>query len=306
MCIIILINPSSYSKSCLNAVSVWTLNILPLMFPFFVLTRILTELNPPKQNIMDKFFKIAYNAPTGSFGTFMLSVMSGYPMGAKLICSMNDKGYISQTESKTMLSFCSISGPIFMIGTVGVAFLNSYKAGLIIFTANLIGALLNGLLYRGKTLKNCNPLGKKLEHTENLLTESVLDSLKSILMICGYLILSFLIIEILTNLNIIKWLSVGICSVFNISHKLDLVSSILCGSMEITNGLLTLSSLNISLATKTIISSGLIGFGGLSVLLQSMGFMRKLHIPVKTLLLQKLTQGVFCICISFVLCVIFF
>ena len=106
MCLIIIINPEIYGKSCLNAISVWGLKVLPLMFPFFVLTKLIVNLSCPQKNIMDKFFNKLYHTPYGSFSTFFLSVLSGYPMGAKLITGLYESKHIEKNDAEKMLAFC--------------------------------------------------------------------------------------------------------------------------------------------------------------------------------------------------------
>lgn len=148
ICFVFILNPSVYSKSCLNAISVWALNVLPMLLPFFIFTRIIVSICPPKKSVLDKPFKKFYNTPNGSFLIFFLSVISGYPMGAKLISNMYENKYIDNDDALAMLSFCSISGPMFMIGTVGVSIFHSYKTGLIIMIANLLASIFNGLIFR--------------------------------------------------------------------------------------------------------------------------------------------------------------
>ncbi len=305
MCIIIIINPSIYAKSCLNAISVWAFKVLPLMFPFFVLTKLIANLNQPKDNFMDKFFNKVYHTPNGSFLTFFLSVLSGYPMGAKLICSLFENKHISNEDAKRMLSFCSISGPMFMIGTVGVSMLFSYKAGIIILISNIISSLLNGLIYRGKATLNKNNLVYSSNKKQISLSDCVYDSLVSILMVGSYIVLSFIIIDILQNLNIISFVSNSICWVFNCNNHAYVVQSILKGFIEITRGIYDLSLIDISLKVKTIVSSVVISFGGLSIMLQSLSFLNTIKLPVKTLFLQKITQALICLIVSILLCSIF-
>ena len=304
MCIILMFNPAFYAKSCLNAISVWAFKVLPLMFPFFVFTRLIVNLNNPKQSFMDKFFNKLYNTPICSFSTFFLSALSGYPMGAKLISAQFENDIITKKHAKKMLSFCSVSGPMFMIGTVGVGMMKSYKAGVIILISNLIASLLNGLFYRGKK-DNFTPNFTTLKRrVNNPLTDSVYDSLIAILMVGSYIVLSFIIIDILNNLHITSTISKIICCVCNIPERQDVVNSILNGSIEITRGILNLSNTNLPLRFKTIISSTLIGFGGISIILQSVSFLNKLNISIKSMLLQKTTQSILCLVISSLLCFI--
>ena len=359
ICFVFILNPSVYSKSCLNAISVWALNVLPMLLPFFIFTRIIVSICPPKKSVLDKPFKKFYNTPNGSFLIFFLSVISGYPMGAKLISNMYENKYIDNDDALSTLSFCSISGPMFMIGTVGVSIFHSYKTGLIIMIANLLASIFNGLIFRkrikskqiynkkednnflkGSNLqiknvdlslnreKNLNKTDKikdlniekdrienrfikeKLEdktneykekkieqnsdnknESSNILADSVYDSLNSILIVGVYIMLSFLIIDLLKNIGFIFNVASAICGVFNITDKQNVVESVLSGLVEITRGNIDLATTNISLQAKTIISSGLIGFGGISVLMQSSAFIKNLNLPINSIVTQKVCQG---------------
>lgn len=298
VCLIIMTNPAFYSKSCLNAISVWATKVLPVLFPFFILTRLIVSLSEIKPSFIDKPFNKLYNAPTGSFYIYFLSILSGYPMGAKLICQMYENGRITNLEAKKMMSFCSVSGPMFILGTVGISIFCSYKAGIIILISNIIASLINGLIYRGKKteIKEKNIYLSK--NNPNLLSDSVYDSLISVLMVGGFIVLSFLIVDFLTNIGFIQNLSNAICCVFNCNSLQDIVQATLSGCIEMTRGIIDINSLNISLKLKTVIASGLIGFGGLSIIMQSISFLSKLKIPIKSMFLQKLTQGILCVIIT--------
>ena len=305
LCFIIALSPQTYAKSCLNALSVWTIKIFPTLFPFFVFTRIIVNLSENKPNFMDKFFNKVYNTPTGSFKTFFLSALSGYPMGAKLISVQYEKNQINSNQAKSMLSFCSVSGPMFMLGTVGIGILCSYKAGLVVLISNLFAALLNGLLYRSKKIKQQEKFIQAPIKTKFNLGDQVSDGLNSILMVGAYIVLSFLIIDILKNLNILSLISNSICCVFRLEQGHDVVNSVLCGLLEITRGIIELNCCNISIIIKTIISSFLIGFGGFSIFFQSAHFIEKLNIKKSFILLQKITQALFSSLISIPLSFIF-
>ncbi len=304
VCIIFIVNPAVYSKSCLNAISVWAVSVLPTLLPFFIITRIIVGLTPPKPNKIDKLFNKLYNTPAMTSIVYVLSVISGYPMGAKLICNLYDSNYISKQDAKRMLAFCSLSGPMFIVGTVGVSILTSYKAGLIILIANIIASLINGLIYRGKKQPLIEPKKINYQSNSNLLQNSVYDALISILMVGAYIVLSFLIIDVLKNLNIFVYISNAICYVFK-NLNIDAVQAVLSGIIEITRGTIDLQATSISLTAKTIISSGVIAFGGISVMMQSSSFLTKLQIKTKFMFLQKLTQSLICLIVATPLALIF-
>ena len=304
ICIVFIISPKVYSLSCLNAVSVWAIKVLPTLLPFFIITRLIVGLITPKANFADKLFNKLYNTPAITATIYLLSIISGYPMGAKLICDINEKGYINKKDAERMLAFCSVSGPMFIVGTVGVSIMSSYKVGIIILIANIISSLVNGFIYRGpKTGLNEKEI--LLEQKDaNLLQNSVYDALISILMVGAYIVLSFLLIDLFKNIGAFKFLSTGICHIFKFFNRAT-VEACFAGLIEITRGCLDLSACSISLVAKCIIASGLIGFGGVSVILQSVSFLSKLNIKVGKMILQKLTQGVLCVIITIPLALIF-
>ncbi len=303
VCFIFVLSPKVYANCCLNALSVWAINVLPTLLPFFILTRLIVNLSGTKPNKLDKYFKNIYHTNNSSM-VYFLSILSGYPMGAKLICNMYELGRIDQTDAKKMLSFCSVSGPMFIVGTVGVGFLFSFKAGIIILISNIVASLINGLIYRGKKGKDLSFDYLPQKRNSNLLYDCVYDAMISVLMVGAFIVLSFLIIEILINLKVLTHLSILISKIFNVDF--NVVLSVLKGTIEITRGTLDLGKTCISLNAKLVIASGLVGFGGISVMLQSMGFLSKLKIRLTTMLLQKLTQAMLCIIISLALVKMFF
>jgi len=269
------------------------------MFPFFVITKLFVETNTHKENFLDKFFAKTYNSPTSAFSVFFMSCLAGYPMGAKLICAYHEQGKISPKQAKRMMSFCSVSGPMFMIGTVGVGIFKSFKAGIIILVANIIAALINGLFHRGKFET------EKIEYSghkkEVFLADIVYDSLISILMVGGFIIISFLLIDTLININVLPFISGTISSVFFNKVSPEIVQSVLSGLIEITRGIIDINNLNLSLQTKIVIASGSIGFGGISIMLQSMAFLKKINMKFSHMLFQKTTQGIISTLISIIL-----
>ncbi|MCQ2565022.1 MAG: hypothetical protein MJ152_04120 [Clostridia bacterium] len=295
VCAIFITNPSTYAQSCLNGISVWAVSVVPMLFPFFVFTRIIVNLITPKQNKAEKIFNKIYNAPPTSLSVFLLSALSGYPMGAKLICSMQQKGIYTKQQAKRMFAF--------MLGTIGIAFLKSYTAGIIIAISNVLACLINGLIYRGKK-EESTPKNLPETTSQNVLTESVFDAVNSILMVGGFVALSFLLVDMLLNLKIIGSFASVICHIFNIKNT-DVVSAFIVGTIEITRGVLELSATSCPIWIKTLLASGLVGFGGVSIIGQSFAFLRSVDMPIRNMLLQKFTQGLLAIVCALPLCFIF-
>ena len=290
LCAIILfiINPSICMQATSNGLHIWLVNVVPALFPFFIFTRIITSLNQNSIPALDRCtYKFFHTKNSGLI--YALSLLSGYPVGAKMISNYYDTGSINKSTAIKMFSFCSTSGPMFIIGTVGIAVFNSTKIGYILLIGHIIGSFLNGLLYRGKNL-NIDIQTSSPPNT-NSLNDTVYDSIISILLVGGYIIFASVIIELLKLSNILPFIAETICIIPCFNY--DAVYAILCGIIEITNGLILLGSTNISLNIKVIISSAIIAFSGICIMLQSTAFLNKIGIKKSTMLKQKITQAIF-------------
>ena len=61
----------------------------------------------------------------GSFALIM-GIISGYPVGAKIACNFRKNNVCSKEECERLLSFTNNSGPLFIVGTVGITMFKFY------------------------------------------------------------------------------------------------------------------------------------------------------------------------------------
>ena len=119
--IIILSNPQRFTKGTISGLKLFFYSVLPGLFPFMLLTKLLTELGflfkitTRFNNFTNKLF----GTPGVSLYVFLMSIISGYPIGAKIISDLHSKNLITDNDAKKMAIFCTTSGPIFVVGTVG-------------------------------------------------------------------------------------------------------------------------------------------------------------------------------------------
>lgn len=284
--------PQIYIQATLNGISAWTFNVLPSILPFIFFTKILSSLNVIEKTteIFEKPFAKIFKTPAISSFVFISSIISGYPVGAKLTAELYQNGKITKNDAFKMMSFCSTSGPMFIIGAVGIGMLKSYKIGVIIFVSHILGAILNGVLYRNRNLINNKTLPTKTSKSSNFdLSTIVYDSAISVISI-GVIIAVFFVI--ITSLS----------PVFNILPPA--LRPIFEGFIEITKGCLTLSSTNLTPLLKTTFTTTIVSFGGLSTFLQSLVMLEKLEINKFRFFFQKLTQAIVSFFVSFILCFI--
>lgn len=300
----IVINPEVYITSCLNGIMVWATVVLPALLPFMFFTKTLTELGvadilASKFKLFPKIFKV----PSLAIYVFILSILSGYPVGAKIVADLYESGAISKEEAYKITTFTSNSGPMFILGSVGIGMLTSRKLGIIILISHILGALINGLIYRNHK-ENSTEINKKIIEKNNLsIGDLMWNTVHSVLIIGGFIALFFVIIEIINNLNIFSPISNLFSKIFNCDA--NIFTAIFNGIFEITRGCLDISKLGLSELVSGTLCTFIISFGGLATTMQALVFLKKFDMRFSFFIKQKITHAIFASVISFILLLIF-
>ena len=284
--------PQFYLQTTLNGISAWALNVLPCLLPFIFFTKILSSFSLTEKIslLFTKPVKKIYNtSPIASFA-FISSVVSGYPLGAKVTADLYENKQISRSDAFKMMSFCSTSGPMFIIGAVGAGMFSNALIGYLIFSAHIIGAILNGIIYRNIKIKELSST-KKIENTAkpSNLSSMVLDTSLSVISVGTIIAIFFVVIASLSPI---------------LSFLPSNVSAFIAGLIEITKGCLDISALP-SIKQAILLASFVISFGGISTIFQSLALTATFKMPIKLMILQKFTHALISTFIAFLLIVIF-
>lgn len=280
-CICMVIFPETAVYSAQKGISLWASNVLPALLPFFICANFLNYMG-------------AVKVIRPSMFPFVMSVLSGYPMGAKIIGDMRKKNAVSLPEAKRLISFCSTSGPTFMIGAVGVGMMGSSAAGVVIAAAHYLAAAANGILYsrffpKRNGEKNTFSRQKSGELLE-IFTEAILSAFKSLAIVLAYIVL-FMFLTDLMHLG----------GVFSLIHSPALRAAAK-GFFEMTVGCGALSECaGLSLGTKCVLANMMLSWGGLSIIGQTMSMLSGSGIRLSYFMLTKLTHSLFAGMITFLL-----
>ena len=171
-------------------------SVIPSLFPFMVVSDFLVrsgfssvagrKLAPVTQTV----FRLS-----GAAGcAIIMSLIGGFPVGAKMTAQLYENGEITQRQGRRMLLFCVNAGPAFVIGTVGTVMLSSRRAGLVLFISLTVTSLFIGVLSAFFDKKpNEKIINENKKFTENfnagVIAESVNVSVQVILSICGWILL---------------------------------------------------------------------------------------------------------------------
>ena len=291
-----------------NGLVLWANSVVPSLFPFFVATELLSHTNFTFYlgKILNRFMKPLFNVRgEGSFA-FIMGIISGYPVGAKIAANFREKNICSKEECERLLSFTNNSGPLFIIGTVGVVMFGNSTIGFLLLITHILASITVGIVFRfwkynsknkyDNTNYNLNSnIDIKLSELGGIIGNSISSSINTILLIGGFVVLFSVIISILQNSHLLNILSNCINPLLNILNiPNDFSAGIISGFFELTNGLNIVCNIpQKKLSINIIIASFLLGLGGLSVLLQVWSTISKTDLSIKPYILGKLLHACF-------------
>ena len=290
----------------------WANKVLPSLFPFFVATELLCQTNFTYLlgNFLNKFIKPIFNVPGESAIALILGTISGYPVGAKVVCNLKKEKIISKIEAERLIAYTNNSGPLFILATVGISLFSSKRIGFILLISHILSSLLVGYFFRfwkkekleisfNEKKFNEKTLPIKLSNFGEILGNSIKSAISTIISIGGFIVLFSVILSILNTSGIINFIS-SFFNFFNIPT--DVLLSLFTGIIELTNGVYLSSNLYENYHLLSILlTSFLLGFGGFSVLLQVYSIISKENISIKPYILGKFLHGIFSVIFTFIL-----
>ena len=192
-----------------------------------------------------------------------------------------------------MLGFCNNSGPAFLLGVVGVGVFGSAKIGLLLCVIHILTALLVGLMLRFYPIPTALPrktdraLSSQRPHPAQVFTDSVKGSFTSLLNVCAFILLFGVLLRLLENCGLIGLLS-------RLLTPLGLDSfwcqRLLGGMLELSNGVAALPADSPLISIP--MAAFLLGWGGVSVLCQTMSVIQGSGLSIKPCIAGKLLHGV--------------
>lgn len=277
-----IIFPEVTEEGAKMAIILWLNAIVPVLLPFFIFS-----------DFIKRSGDLAKLPPR--IYPFIMGFLSGYPMGAKVTGDYVREGRLALAEGRAILSYSMVTGPAFILFTVG-QFIGSSRAAALVAAAHYAGALVNGFFYRqGKVRTGRKPAAKpktprtsittrtpvtpvKSDYMENF-TAAILGGFKAMAIILAYLIVFYIGIDLASRAGLFA----------AIDNKT--VCACLKGLLEMTIGTNQVGMCDIGIEYKTVLAAMLVSFGGFSVAGQSASMTRNSGLGLKDILLMKLTHG---------------
>ena len=290
--IALLIKKSIIYSSIMYALNIWVNNLIPALFPFFIISDILINYNITNYipKFIKNFCKVLFNINDNMLTIFLLSMISGFPSNARNARTLYDKKLITLEEANHILIFSHFSNPVFILTTVAIFFFHNRIIGIILLIAHYLSNFILGICFRGKIKLN------NVENSNNLDSNSfgvifisaIKKAIDTILTICGIVVVFLMLAAIVIN-------------TFNFnSYNAMLIK----GFFEITIGIEALSKLSISMHYKAVIASMILAFGGISVHVQVLSQITGTNIKYTYFLAGRIYQMIIAGFLTYIICFI--
>ena len=251
-----------------------------------------------------------FNVPGESAIAIILGTISGYPIGAKVVCNLKQEKVISKIEAERLIAYTNNSGPLFILSTVGIALFQNKRIGFILLVSHITSAILVAYFFKFWKYKhvefsfnenkfNFKNMPIKLSNFGEILSNAIKNAISNILSIGGFIVIFSVILSILNSSGFINLIS-SFLSILGIPINISI--AFLTGIVELTNGVSLSSKLyeNYHLIS-ILLTSFLLGFAGISVLFQVYSIISKENISIKPYIIGKILQGLFSSIITFIL-----
>lgn len=191
--------------------------------------------------------------------------------------------------------------------------------GILLFITHILGCITVGILFKFWKRNSNTPIQYKVSKNDNklqnitvsnlgeILGSSIQSAVSTILMIGGFVVLFSVIISILNVSGITDLVCILLEPVFHfLGIPSEIVASVFTGFFEITNGINMVSLIKLkNISLNIIVTAFLLGFGGLSVLLQVFSIVSKSDLSIKPYVVGKILHGIFAAVYTFLVMSIF-
>ncbi|MDU4859537.1 MAG: sporulation integral membrane protein YlbJ [Terrisporobacter othiniensis] len=314
----IIIFPNDSIEAAANGIHIWVNILMPSLLPFIIGANLIVSLRVVDiiGAIINPITQLVFNISGKSALVFAISAVSGYPVGARLASDLRLKQDISQYEGQRLVSFCSTSGPLFIIGAVAVGMLKDASLGYVMLICHYLGAITVGLLFRRygneKRGRSNITIVNNIKYIINTpekdgffisFGNAVISGVNTLLAVGGFVIIFSVVFKILTLFNVIDGISSVVCFLLSfLGITKEVCSAFISGLFEITIGCNNIANITyIPEAIKASLCSFIIGFSGLSILAQCCSFIAKTDINTNIYIFNKFLHGTFAALYTFLL-----
>ncbi len=259
--------PETAYSCAKNGLYICASTVIPSLFPItFASIFIMLILKNKKLKLLNKFAEKILKSNGYCLLIFCFSLIGGYPTGAKLINEAYKNKKIPMEKAQSMCLYSVNSGAGFAVTAVGLGIFGSKEIGFVLYVSGILSAITLALAFnflKGARFIRQSDSFKSNQNIAEIFTLSAANASKTVLSICGFVVLFSVINGMLKRFKYLKSL---------------------CFITEITSAL--------TLTKNIYFIAFLLSFGSLSVLFQIISAANEIRLNIIKLFLARIFAGV--------------
>ena len=272
---VFLSSPARFGQSVLNGLMLWLTAIVPTALPLLVVLSLMVR-SPAFLSLtrrLSPFAEKLFRIPGAGAGAMLLSLLSGYPAGARTVAELASDGRLQKGDVFCTTCLASTSGPAFCLGAAAAMF-GSPAAGMVLFGSHLLAVWSAGFLLPRLTRHKAEPAPPPLPKAREPFSALLISAVQAVLSVGALIALFFCLKEML----------------FSILPPLSgYGEGVLSGLLEVTAGVSALANLKTPLSLA--LAAAEVSFGGLCVNAQQLSFLAGTGVKMLPFLLVKCAHG---------------
>lgn len=304
---VLLFFPSESSEGVKNGLSYSMTLLVPSLFPFMVLSSF--AIRSGFSDIIGKIFakptKFIFGLPAVCSATIILSLIGGFPVGAKCVRIMYEEKKITLLQAEHMMMFCVCSGPAFLITAVGAIMLKNITVGVILYISQAVSCIIFGVVSRffcsDKISSNVSDNKHDYPKHKNIISAFIMsssDGAKSIIEMTALVVLFSMFINVAERNGLISFIS-GTLSSCGINNNFSEV--IIPIALEVTGACSKICDGALPLWVLSLAA----GFGGLCVHLQIFDILGNIEIKKTKFFIFRFINAVLSSLITYIICIFY-
>ena len=278
----LIVYPAQSAAAAAKAVRVCAFSVVPSLFPFFVLSKLLLS-GGVSIPFPDRFAEKCFGVSGPCLSAFFVSLLGGYPAGVAAVSDLYRNGAITKQDAEKSLCFCNNSGPAFFLSLIGGTVLGSVKAGLVLYSIHILSAVLCGRFFakRISAAFHMRQIGTNRNPVEKHLPEAISESCAALLQISGLIVFFSVMIAIAEEAGVFR--PFALIPYFPVPEA----KALLCGVLELSSGILQSAGTRYAF----VLCAFLMGWGGFCVHMQAKAIWQAAGLRPRNYLSSKLLQG---------------
>lgn len=260
-------SPDLLQKSASDALLMAAKQVIPVLFPMAAVGGLLTctmSLPKPLCRLPARWLLLS----DASVGVLLLSLFSGFPIGAMLASRLLESRRIGEEEASRLACYTNNASAAFLVGCVGGSFFGDRRLGWILWGASTLSALICARWMAVRAQKSGISLSsfrESREQTDFLAPAAMARSVAATAM--GMLNLTAFVVFFAAFCAFLeKVLGMWLPD----SPLAQLIRAGISAFFEITGGVRAISALSLPLPLRMALAGSATGWGGLSVFFQCM------------------------------------